>query len=968
MLSILFIPLSLYWSIPNFLILLLLTFSAIITLTLVYNSSQNYYYFNGDLLAVFSANYISLVDKTISDSVFNDSFLCINILIGLSMIIIGLLNKRKTMSIKDKFLLIVKNKKELFIIGLTMFLAISIINMLLFILGFGIIVDTSSLTLFLYTFFPKVINIRFILIFIICSITKEFKLDNLSLSLYSVIFMMLLGSVNYYYVMPYFKIIMFLGLTKLDNIFTRIYLLDYSAIKANSTQSLVEGIYNLITKFPIIGRLFSIRSNGYNYNLSSPFRSFYSEVIQKKVNIYPLTKISKFTRIDIARIVEKKVEFFYSYKGDMNSLEVQWNNNRFYLRDLISNLVSNYSNFTCKINLTCSDQILTIDTTFKNAHMEEFNLKTTNVNFANKVNKNVHSNLNFFNSLLNTQFSKNLFNLYPKNIDSFYDPSVDTTKQLLHLTDPMNNYSSDLQVFMQKGFHNYDYNIQHGESSRQSSHPSNSNRGIKRRLEDEDLDSSGNTNTSLKYPCLDIRMIELQNKNYLFLDFDPEKLDSERDSYLDEICLIGRSVLFEHYSKLIEDKSTVRTIVDGVGLADLSISDSIEEGYVKLYDAFCQKNIDIIKSHGVDPKNIHLFSKLYLEGHLDYPEDNYSEDGSSDDADNLDNYDLYHSDHSDNFVSLGDSTQTGQEVLKDLEPEDIKELISRLRSKQQEFLSKRGGANRTIKCSLKDIGLTHSKGAYFFKQGENPEDEITNMFNKLIKVKPDLFSNLADGQLVKTSLNTVCSRLNNLTQNSMNDLTEPDIRFLTRELKSRIHNYFKDRGFNIDSTKTCEFREIHIKNIAGVVVEVVGSNFVENEFTKLLGICVKKKPEYFSKRGTDVNLPKTSVSSLYNKLSNLIRKPITKNQVAYIVNALEIRKTNLLEHRKYTGNPSEFCNLGDLLFIRNSVILDKNAVLAEHQFTSFLENLRRERPNFVPTNVDIDLLLTDLRRLFHHVR
>ena len=166
------------------------------------------------MIAQITGNYLLLVDKTISDSVFNDTFLCINIIIGLSMIIIGLLHSRKTMSIKDKFLFIVENKKKLFIIGLTMLLAISALNMLLFILGLGITVDTSSLTLFLYTFFPKLINIRLILIFITCSITKEFKLDNVSLSLSSLIFMMLLGSVNHYYVLPYFKVIMLLGLTK----------------------------------------------------------------------------------------------------------------------------------------------------------------------------------------------------------------------------------------------------------------------------------------------------------------------------------------------------------------------------------------------------------------------------------------------------------------------------------------------------------------------------------------------------------------------------------------------------------------------------------------------------------------------------------------------------------------------------------------------------------------------------------
>ena len=918
------------------------------------------------MLAQITGNYLLLVNKTISDSVFNDTFLCINIIIGLAMIIIGLLHSRKTMSIKDKFLFIVENKKKLFIIGLTMLLAISALNMLLFILGLGITVDTSSVTLFLYTFFPKIITIRWILMIIICSITKELRLDNVSLSLSSLIFMMVLGSVNYYYVLPYFKVIMFLGLTKLDNLFSHIYLADDSAMKATSNQSLTEGIYNIITKFPIIGRFFnSFRSYDYNYSISSPFRSSYDGVIKNYTTIYPFTKISKFTRIDLFTIIENKVEIFY--EDNIHSLKALLKNDSLYLRNLISHFVYSYSNLTCKIKLTCADQMVKINTTFKNGHLEEFYLNRTNLNFVNEVDKKADGNLNFLNSLLNTQCSKDLldlspkntnsFDLCPKNIDSFYEPSADRTRELLHLTDPMNN-CNDLQVFMQKGSRNYDYSIQQGESSRHPLHQSNSNRGTKRSLEDENVYSDQNTNISTKYPCLDIRMIELQNKYYLFLGFDPEKLDSERDSYLDEICIIGRSVLLEHYSKWIEDPSAVSRLVDGVGFNDLSISDKINGGYVKLHEAFYKKNLDIINSHGVEPNNIHPFSKLYLEGNLDYPEDDYSEDDYSGDGDNLYNSNLDDSDHSDNYVSLGDSTQKGQEVSKCFESEEIHSLITKLRDKQAYFLSNTRGPN-SVRCTLKDIGLIHLNGAFLFNEGEYPEEEITNMFNLLIKVKPDLFYNLTYGHdIIKISVNSICSMLKKLTENSVNDLTEENLTFLTRELKSRIHNFFQDRGFNLDLVRTCEFREIHIKNLRGVIVE--RNNFLENEFTKLLKILLEKKPEFFTKRGTKVNLPKTSLTNLYCKISDLIRKPLTKDQIAFLIHGLESRKNNLLEYRKSIGNSYEFCVVSDFFFIRNSIILEKYALSVDYQFTNLLENVLKQKPHLFPKKADIDLIIMNL--------
>ena len=68
--------------------------------------------------------------------------------------------------------------------------------------------------------------------------------------------MVLLGSVNYYCVMPYVKLIMSLGLIKLDNIFTRVSLLKDSSIIANNNQTLAEGFYNIMAKCPFIGKYF----------------------------------------------------------------------------------------------------------------------------------------------------------------------------------------------------------------------------------------------------------------------------------------------------------------------------------------------------------------------------------------------------------------------------------------------------------------------------------------------------------------------------------------------------------------------------------------------------------------------------------------------------------------------------------------------------------------------------------------
>lgn len=49
-----FIPLWLEWTRAHFCILILLTLGAIISLLLIYNNSNKEFYYNGDMLAVFT--------------------------------------------------------------------------------------------------------------------------------------------------------------------------------------------------------------------------------------------------------------------------------------------------------------------------------------------------------------------------------------------------------------------------------------------------------------------------------------------------------------------------------------------------------------------------------------------------------------------------------------------------------------------------------------------------------------------------------------------------------------------------------------------------------------------------------------------------------------------------------------------------------------------------------------------------
>ena len=67
------------------------------------------------------------------------------------------------------------------------------INFVLFMVGLGIVVDTTSTKMFLYTFLAKITSIRIVLIIITSSISKELRRRDLSLSISTLLVMVTLG-------------------------------------------------------------------------------------------------------------------------------------------------------------------------------------------------------------------------------------------------------------------------------------------------------------------------------------------------------------------------------------------------------------------------------------------------------------------------------------------------------------------------------------------------------------------------------------------------------------------------------------------------------------------------------------------------------------------------------------------------------------------------------------------------------
>jgi len=113
-----------------------------------------------------------------------------------------------------------------------------------------------------------------------------------------------------------------------------------------------------------------------------------------------------------------------------------------------TNLVSNYSNLNCKVNLTCPGEIITIKTVFNMVYLKQYQLEIIP--------------------------TKNNY-----NYNNFYNNSKYKVKELLALTDPA-KICSDLKVYMQQGSNNTSYNILEGEGSTITGEPSGSIIGKKK--------------------------------------------------------------------------------------------------------------------------------------------------------------------------------------------------------------------------------------------------------------------------------------------------------------------------------------------------------------------------------------------------------------------------------------------------------------------------------------------------------
>lgn len=150
-----------------------------------------------------------------------------------------------------------------------------------------------------------------------------------------------------------------------------------------------------------------------------------------------------------------------------------------------------------------------------------------------------------------------------------------------------------------------------------------------------------------------------------------------------------------------------------------------------------------------------------------------------------------------------------------------------------------------------------------------------------------------------------------------------------------------------------------LDEIKGVLCE--GVNDEESEFSRLLRELVEKRPDLIKLR-TKGSLLHKSVKSLYSKLSKLTLKPLTKHEIIYVINELEIRRTRFLNERATSNISCDIENLDFCIKMQENVIISTEQI-PDHRLVRLMEKLNAQissiSPHKSPMWYSVNVLIRD---------
>ena len=180
------------------------------------------------------------------------------------------------------------------------------------------------------------------------------------------------------------------------------------------------------------------------------------------------------------------------------------------------------------------------------------------------------------------------------------------------------------------------------------------------------------------------------------------------------------------------------------------------------------------------------------------------------------------------------------------------------------------------------------------------------------------------------------------SSSSEDELTKEDIISLTKELKIRAQKLCNKRISSTgDLSKYCILEDLNIHMYGEEIRE--GEYNISNEFTKLLNKLLIKKRDIFNTKRGNISIESTELNILYSYLRELIRKPLTKEEIIFIVNGLENRNTNLSANINTAHTSYDYNVFKDLFHTYYGLITEVDTHLETYEFTRLLEDLIIEK-------------------------
>jgi hypothetical protein len=197
---------------------------------------------------------------------------------------------------------------------------------------------------------------------------------------------------------------------------------------------------------------------------------------------------------------------------------------------------------------------------------------------------------------------------------------------------------------------------------------------------------------------------------------------------------------------------------------------------------------------------------------------------------------------------------------------------------------------------------------------------------------------------------------NNLT----NHLTDDETHIVINEFKSRMENLFQYRRSQNFTHMRCNFIDLGLDFYSQMVLNEKSAKPI-NDFTYLLSRLLATRSNLLAVIDR-TTFQRSSVHLFCSKLVESVRKPLTKEEISFLIEGLDSRKDAFLIANG--GISKKHLKLSELNIVIKGIVFEDSRT---NRFTSLLENLVKEKPHIFhfkkPATTSVNDLIIDLKEM-----